>query len=261
MVLRSDISLTFAQPLSIPVGKARKLPEAIDDSRLSDVVGKWNAQPKDTPSLLEYHVHNITLFDILGQVLETQDPGTEASSDPGFTARVILNLDERIMDWHNNLPPYLKCESHTPAVDPLLDLTPPEPVSDSQVVLDFPALAKRLRCRQCIHLLVRRRTSDHVLRFLHSRQLLLRPALEMLFKKQQRIKSHGSRHDSAKTKLSDSVLRDMAAQCVLAAVELVEFLAFQIQTQTFVCWWYNITCKSLTHIYLREEGDGEKAPF
>ncbi len=37
--------MTFAQPLMLPVGGMTiKLPEAIDDGRLSDELGKWNTQ-------------------------------------------------------------------------------------------------------------------------------------------------------------------------------------------------------------------------
>ena len=74
------------------------------------------------------------------------------------------------------------------------------------------------------------------------RQLILRPALDLLFERQQNEKPVAILKPAVKGKLKDFTISNIAAQCVLSAIDLVEFLASQIQTQTFVCWWYNIHC-------------------
>lgn len=150
--LDSEISMTFAQPLMVPVGsKSIKLPQAIDDSRLSDDVGKWNVQPRDLPSLLEYYVHALKLYDILGQVLDRQqsraDTDTDAPVDLVWTVRAILSLDSKIMEWRDDLPPYLRCDTSLAECDSFERVPNLEPVSDTDVVLDFPALSRRLHCR------------------------------------------------------------------------------------------------------------------
>ncbi|KAJ9632943.1 hypothetical protein H2204_007511 [Knufia peltigerae] len=223
ILLESEVAMTFAQPLMIPaVGKAVKLPEAIDDCRLSDEVGKWNVQPKELPSLLEYYVHALKLYDILGQVLERQELRPQAHADTVSNVRAILSLDCKIMEWRDALPPYLRYGSSFSDCDPLKGVGVLDAVPDSEVVLDFPALTSRLHCR-----------------FLCVRQLILRPALDLLFEKQQNEKSLVVTEHTVRGKLKDTILSNIAVQCILTAIELVEFLASRIQTQTFVCWWYN----------------------
>ncbi|OQV07336.1 Fungal specific transcription factor domain-containing protein [Cladophialophora immunda] len=223
ILLETEVSMTFAQPLTIPThGKRIGLPEAIDDSRLSDEVGKWNMQPRDLPSLMEYYVSTLQLHEILGQVLNRQDTKSDKPSDTVATVRAVLTLDSEITEWRDRLPLYLRHDSSR-ELDPVRGAAGSEPIPDAEVVLGFPDLARRLHCR-----------------FLCVRQLVLRPALDLLFEKQQTEKSLITADRTAKAKLKDSVISDIAAQCVLLAVELVEFLTTQIQTDSFICWWYNI---------------------
>lgn len=85
-------------------------------------------------------------------------------------------------------------------------------------------------------------------RFLHTIQLTLRPALvtcyEMLLRPQPATAAQ-----SMRTKFYISMLNEMAMQCVNSAIQLIEVISEQIQSQDFICWWYNICCKSknLTH--------------
>ncbi len=246
--------MTFAQPLLIPVGGlAIKLPEAIDDERLSNEVGKWNMQPRDLPSLMEYYVHALKLYAILGQVLDRQESKTDTPADPISNVRSILSFNSKIMEWRDNLPPYLRYDSSVPECDPLKGAAILEPVPDTEVVLDFPALTRRLHCRYVLAPLDSSVGSTVKIlhgRFLCVRQLILRPALELLFERQQNEKPTPITEPVAMAKLKDSMIFNIAAQCVLSAVDLVEFLASQIQTQTFVCWWYNIHCMFLFYTYL-----------
>ncbi|CAM1509552.1 Fc.00g032910.m01.CDS01 [Cosmosporella sp. VM-42] len=224
ILLETEVSMTFAQPLNIPIGEVYiKLPEAIDDARLSDEPGKWNVQPRDLPSLMEYYMHAMKLYHILGQVLDRQESMTDTPADPISVVRAVLSLDSKIMDWRDSLPPYLRYDSSLPECDPLKGAGNFERVPDVEVVLDFPDLSKRLHFR-----------------FLCVRQLILRPALDLLFERQQNDKPVAVSGPAVKGKLKDSMISNIAAQCVLLATDLVEFLASQIQTQTFVCWWYNI---------------------
>lgn len=140
--------MSFAQPLLVPAsGMALKLPEPIDDDLLSDEVGTSNSQPKDLPSLMEYYTETIKVYRILGQVLEKQPFRPEAPLDLLSIAQSILNLDAKIMEWRDNLPPYLKHESSPIDMDIFDDHISEYFIPDTLVVLDLPALAKRLHCR------------------------------------------------------------------------------------------------------------------
>lgn len=66
--------MSFARPLMIVTeDKPVRLPEPIDDSRLDEEMGKWHAQPRDLPSLLESYIQTIKLYDILKQVLDREE--------------------------------------------------------------------------------------------------------------------------------------------------------------------------------------------
>lgn len=138
--------MSFGQPLMIPAsGKGIKLPEAIDDERLSDEVGKLNAQPKDIPSLLEYYIQTIRLYDILGQVLSREELNVRMVSEAPPNMQAILSLDTQIMEWRDRLPTYLKYDSLSECNSPRIVTL--DEAAISQEVLDFPALSKRLHCR------------------------------------------------------------------------------------------------------------------
>ena len=79
-------------------------------------------------------------------------------------------------------------------------------------------------------------------RFLHTKQLILRPALEHLFKEQQHDRQYTAER-SMEARLQEAMLCEVALQCVLSAKTLVDFLAVQMESYNFTCWWYNISCK------------------
>ncbi|KEF53153.1 uncharacterized protein A1O9_10601 [Exophiala aquamarina CBS 119918] len=203
-------------------GKFLKLPEPIDDQLLSNEVGNPKVQPKDFHSPMEYYTETAKLYKILGQVLEKQEP--ELISDSFSTTQSILGLDVKIMEWQSNLPRHLKQEPLPVDMDFSDDHISEFFLPESLGILDFPALARRLHCR-----------------FLHTRILILRPALESLFQKQQRQKPDVVFGLPKTGILQDSLVRSIAAQCVLLAIDLVNYLATQIRTETFLCWWYNIS--------------------
>ncbi|KAK5061072.1 hypothetical protein LTR84_007613 [Exophiala bonariae] len=203
VILETDISISFGQPLLVSTSrKLFKLPEPIDDQLLSDKVGKPNAQPKDLHSFMEYYTETIKLYRILGRVLEEQEQ--ELISDSSSTTQSILGLDAKIMEWQSNLPPYLKQEPLPAAMDFCGDHISEFLLPESLGMLDFPALARRLHCR-----------------FLHTRILILKPALELLFQKQQRQKPDVVFGLSKKGIIQDSLVRSTAAQCVLLAIDLL----------------------------------------
>ena len=80
-------------------------------------------------------------------------------------------------------------------------------------------------------------------RFLCVQQVMFRPALEIFFQRQQNQITPDAIDDMAKSKVEDSMLSSIAARCVRSAIDLVIFLVAQIETGTFICWWYNIHCK------------------
>lgn len=78
--------------------------------------------------------------------------------------------------------------------------------------------------------------------------------MDLLFERQQQEKpvtaTEPSTKKKAKGELKVCILTNIAAQCVLCAVDLVEFLASQIETENFICWWYNIHCTLIFPISL-----------
>lgn len=93
---------------------------------------------------------------------------------------------------------------------------------------------------------VRRLVSHDVLliafRFLYIRQLILRPALEAFFKKQQSTQASLNR-TSKDTGLEDLMLGRIAAECVMLAVTLIETLNAHIKLYDFMAWWLNVSCR------------------
>lgn len=145
--LAREISMSFEQPLMIPAYRATiRLPEAVDDDRLSDEIGKWNVQPKSLPSLLEYYIQTIKLYTILRQVLDRQERTGGRSQEEPSDNRAMLSLDSEIMTWRGSLPTYLKYDP--PSNQSIgTDDAASDCVLNSQETLDFPALSKRLYCR------------------------------------------------------------------------------------------------------------------
>jgi hypothetical protein len=79
----------------------------------------------------------------------------------------------------------------------------------------------------------------------HTRQLILRPAVELLFEKQRRTeKLEPSSEQSMDSSVQDSMLCKVAAQSVVCVGNLVDFLTTYIEIHSFDCWWYSISCKS-----------------
>ena len=126
--------------------KSIKLPAAIDDNRLSDEVGKVNSQPNNLPSLLEYYVQTIKLNDILGQVLDREEPSTQTLSETTLGSQAILSLDTKIMKWRDRLPTYLKYDPRSSEWTLPGDTTS-DATANPEEFLDFPNLSKRLYCR------------------------------------------------------------------------------------------------------------------
>lgn len=139
----------FGQPLVVPVTSRKvELPQALDDDLLSDQLDKWYRQPDGVPSLLEYYVQTIKIYNILGQTLITQE---SASTDVSSRLQTLFDLDNQLLEWRDRLPEYLKYEP------PCIQNNESRPVMsddviDAQEVLDLPALSKRLYSRSVRYL-------------------------------------------------------------------------------------------------------------
>ncbi|EMT69729.1 hypothetical protein FOC4_g10000855 [Fusarium odoratissimum] len=174
VVLEREVTMCFGRQLMGPnVGKGPRLPEPIDDGRLSQVVGQWNIQPPEQPSLLESYIQTIKLYDILNKVTTRKEPhslpsppSTDCQQSTATTNfQNILDLDALLMEWRKALPGYLHYEPGSP------ESSCTENSSSDGLPIPRDHLyyqAKRL-----------------YLRFLHVRMLILRPALDLLFEKQQ----------------------------------------------------------------------------
>lgn len=210
------------------------LPRAIDDELLSDIKGKWNSQPKDVPSLLEAYIQTIKLYNILGHVLDDDEPyesafhrnADQSSKEATLDFNALLDLDTAAMKWRDSLPSYLRFDPTSTA-----DFDEPRDeslVSDGQAIHgpDFYRQAKRL-----------------YLRYLHTRLLIQRPALDLLFKRQNRNKVAARTEPPEFPLLHDLMLRNIAPQCLLIAHKMVEFLDADIRSRDLLAWWYNVSCK------------------
>ena len=203
-------------------------------------------QPKELPSLLEYYVQTIKLYGILAQVLDGQEtrPVSSPEALTDTSARAILSLDSKIMEWRDSLPAYLKCDSSSIEANFVEEPCAWGRTTGLSRGAGSPSTVKEIALQVFFSLPQGKLLLIQCQRFLHTRQLILRPALELLFEKQQQKGSDTTTSKaSLEAKLQDSMLHNIASQCALSAVDLVDFLASQIQTQTFLCWWYNISCK------------------
>lgn len=224
--------MSFGRKLMAPIGgRSPRLPDSTDDDRLSDEPGKWNAQPNGLPSLMDSFIQTAKLYDILDELLdreELHEPITpvndcNASSGGPSNIRTLLDLDNMIMEWRDQLPAHLRYDPNSADLDTTDALTP----DGLQIPrADLLIQAERLH-----------------LRFLHVRMLILRPALDQLFERQQEAKA-GTGGRQRESRLEDVVLCNVAMQCVQCAQDLVVFLDGEIRSQNFLAWWYNVSRRS-----------------
>lgn len=121
-----------------PIGcKGPRLPDSIDDDRLSNEPGKWNQQPKDLPSHLESFIQTTKLYHVFDELLdrdELQEPVTpvndgSTSSKATSSIRTLLDLDTMVMDWRDNVPKYLRYDPNdTESIQ--IDAATPEGLSN-----------------------------------------------------------------------------------------------------------------------------------
>ncbi|KAL5601549.1 hypothetical protein FOBRF1_009082 [Fusarium oxysporum] len=227
VVLEREVTMCFGRQIMGPnVGKGPRLPEPIDDDRLSQVVGQWNIQPPEQPSLLESYIQTIKLYDILNKVTTRKEPhslpsppSTDCQQSTATTNfQNILDLDALLMEWRKALPGYLHYESGSP------ESSCTENSSSDGLPIPRDHLyyqAKRL-----------------YLRFLHVRMLILRPALDLLFEKQQT--EPVVRKGPLEVSVEDLVVSSIASQCVLSAQGLISFLEDETQSKGCQAWWYNV---------------------
>ncbi|KAH7116553.1 hypothetical protein B0J13DRAFT_613411 [Dactylonectria estremocensis] len=230
VVLEREVSVLFGRKLMAPIGgKGPRLPDSIDDDHLSGEPGKWNQQPKDLPSLLESFIQTTKLYHAFDELLdreELQEPVTPTNDGSPFSRatssiRTLLDLDTTVMDWRDNLPTCLRYD--------------PNDVESNRI----DAATPRGLSIPCVHLLAQAKRLH--LRFLHVRMLILRPALDLLFEKQQQESQTGASRAPRDARLEDVVLCNVASQCVASAQRLVAFLGAEIQSHDFLAWWYNIS--------------------
>ena len=128
-----EVSMSFGRKLMAPgIGRSPRLPDPIDDDRLSNEPGKWEAQPNGLPSLIESFIQTAKLYDILDELLdreELHEPITpvndgHASSGGPSNIRTLLDLDNMIMEWRDQLPSHLRYNPDSSNLNPAEALTP-----------------------------------------------------------------------------------------------------------------------------------------
>ncbi|OAL18255.1 hypothetical protein AYO22_10833 [Fonsecaea multimorphosa] len=218
-----------SDPLDVGLDFVKPPFEALHVSRSTEPLDDAHVVPPsdDGPSVLGYYYQKIKLYDLLRQVIQ-RDSATAITTmgraaDIDARIREVLKLDAQILEWQNDLPSYLRhptIDGHERA-SPLNAGKGPGHLE----TLDIPALSDRLHNR-----------------FLHTRQLVLRPALEILFKHQQDKLTAATNNSkkSLEAELRETTLLEVASHCVRLAADMVEFLGSGIEAESFICWWYNI---------------------
>ncbi|KAH6698505.1 fungal-specific transcription factor domain-containing protein [Leptodontidium sp. MPI-SDFR-AT-0119] len=229
VVLDREISMSYGQRRMIPPAAQKpKLPESIDDEWLGEESGAWNNQTPATPSLVESYIQTIKLYDVLGQILDRDDLSFATQTEAITDAQELLNLDSILTEWRASLPDYLKHETSGNAGEDA-SLSVPEPGFRSHT--DFAIQSTRLHGR-----------------FLHIRMLLLRPALVSIFQKLQDGQQSTSTA-SMQDKFQDYILSSTAAECVVSAQSLIDWLETNLSASSLPAWWHSIchlyTCGSV----------------
>ena len=117
--------MSFGRKLMGSVGCRSPLPSAIDDDRLSEEPGNWNAQPDGLPSLVESFIQTAKLYDILDEILDREElheaitpvNDTPSPSKGRSNIGTILDLDTMVMEWRDNLPSYLRYDPDSAIVE------------------------------------------------------------------------------------------------------------------------------------------------
>lgn len=229
--------LPIGRPLFSAINRRVTLPQAIDDDRLSDEVGRIGAQPEGSPSLLEPYIQIIKICNILGQVEDREESNSDNVSDEASSIQLLLRLDAALIEWRDCLPPYLQ---YSGTSDGTAWTETPGLTKDLDRYTSLQKQAKKLylryvSCRSSLRAL----TSS---RYLNARQLILRPALELYFQKQQSTHPTPSLRNRD-TGLADVMLSRIAAECVMSAMSVVELLVARRETNDYMAWWLNVSCK------------------
>jgi hypothetical protein len=183
-----EISLSFGQPSMIAASsKSINLPSPIDDEYLSDEIGKSKAQPQSTPSLLEYYIQTIKLYQLLKQVVDTTDISIQNSGELMSRIQAMLRLHKLIMEWRDRLPVYLKYGQEVEDRDAARATTSGEIFGNPREPLRLADLSKQHFCR-LYSISARMVMILTAFRFLHTIQLTLRAALELLFERQHQVR-------------------------------------------------------------------------
>ncbi|KAI0189066.1 fungal-specific transcription factor domain-containing protein [Astrocystis sublimbata] len=238
------LSLTYGRPFMIQSSSSVEnmvLPAAIDDEYLVRYPSAPGEQPPLTPSLIECYVQSTKLKDILIQVLGNFNDGHQKSrytTDSGAAEQGVmsssklqrlLDIDSLLVRWHKQLPKHLRIRTY-------------KEEGTSSVGSDS---SSSLRTR-----IYRRQGTVLEARFLHTRLLLLRPALTVLqVPKKQRSWIQGliddredSEEDSIQSNMSQGMLVKAANICVSTALDLVHLLSAGLQSDVdyLPAPWYNV---------------------
>lgn len=176
-----------------------------------------------SPSPMAFYISTIVLYRILDSILSDiygawrgrSSPGSRRHATKHCRLDVIIEIEERLSEYENNLPHFLNWNR------PLDQATNPE--------------------QSTLH---RQRNVLHA-RYLYLHLLLYRPIFTQLCSESvhPRIQAdkRSSSHPSSSS-LYASILSKCAAACVRAAIDLVFFVHETYQTSATDPWWYNGFC-------------------
>lgn len=115
------VSTTLGRPLMISKADATAVPfpASIDDEYMSSEEGSVSSQPPDKPSLIEFYVQSLHLFEIVEETLsamyhkDSRSDAVDSQAAPferleSLDFNTIVSIDSSIRRWHRSLPEYLK---------------------------------------------------------------------------------------------------------------------------------------------------------
>ncbi|KAL5343980.1 fungal-specific transcription factor domain-containing protein [Aspergillus crustosus] len=233
ILLDRIFSMTYGRPLMIHLTMSQHavLPLAVDDECLPA------SQPPDTPSLTECYVQSIKLQQILGEVLFTFYYGgadkASGTCDMGFNfmattaadrlksgdLQTLLDIDNSLSAWHQNLPAHLKVQSYAD-------------VGTWGVASTFgPRTAVFNRQAVILHT-----------RFLHVRLIMFRPVLSALFNPSCPQPVESVTTDTIESAMRQSMLNKGVNLCASAACELAGLITRNLERGNDLLPppWYNV---------------------
>ena len=116
------VAMTYGRPIMIATQAASvmPLPIALDDEFIADDPRAGSFQRAEGPMLIDFFIHTLTLYELMGRILtifysndEQSRPSARASEITSVSTEVeatavMLELDQSLLSWVSNVPAHLR---------------------------------------------------------------------------------------------------------------------------------------------------------